>query len=423
MKGSGRDGLRQRSNKIYQRYKALRSVICGGSIVVVLLLVAAGYCKGVTGSLLKGELLFQQGHLEQALESLLKAQEETPGDARVLSGLGRTRFHLQQYQEARENLLRSLAIADRADWVTCWSNVYLGKIDILQGEAAEALNRLSMVLQRPQPTGCALEAKKNKAFAGVIQYSRQVLNLQHVSNCCTLHYATTAETTDGVDVSSLAIQVQSYSEQIIRILDLDERRIPQVDIFLHPDIQAREVWQSQEIIARYRPNEFHVTYNNIGYVLHELVHFYTADKVAVHKASPALIEGLAEYVVGQPWGVPLHTWVMVFGRRGDRAPLSELLDSRSFRRMNPIIAYAEAGSFVEFIISAYGLESIFKSLGEECSISEVTGKSIAELEEQWLKVVTRQEVSTAEAELVGIRLQLGTGSDATIAGEGWGGRR
>ncbi|MCP4000576.1 MAG: hypothetical protein GY727_06685 [Gammaproteobacteria bacterium] len=390
---------------------------------MVLLLVAVGYCKGATGSLLKGELLFQQGHLEQALESLLKAQAETPGDARVLSALGRTRFHLQQYQEARGNLLQSLVVADRANWVTCWNNVYLSKIDILQGEATEALQRLSKVLQRSQPTGCALEAKKNKAFAGVMHYSRQVLNLQHVSKCCTLHYATTAETTDGIDLKTLAAQVQSYSEQIIRILGLDERRIPLVDIFLHPDIQAGEVWYSQEMIARYRPNEFHVTYNNIGYVLHELVHFYTADKVAEKKASPALIEGLAEYVVGQPWGVPLHTWVRVFEKRGDRAPLSELLDGRSFRRMNPIIAYAEAGSFVEYVISAYGLESIFIGLGGECSIAEVTGKSITELEEQWLKVVTRQEVSTAEAELVGIRLQLGTGSEPTIGEDGWGGRR
>src|SRR5262245_4588100 len=132
---------------------------------------------------------------------------------------------------------------------------------------------------------------------------------------------------------------------------------------------------------------------------HEVIHVYSA----LFGSPVALFtEGIAVAHQTDPvhgdlkprWnGVELHDWAKRFKQQGTLVPLDGLLSTSDFRVVNPDVTYPEAGSFVRFLLDAYGLDRL-KQLFQTGSPSDaadavrrqfltVYGRPIADVERDW----------------------------------------
>jgi len=136
---------------------------------------------------------------------------------------------------------------------------------------------------------------------------------------------------------------------------------------------------------------------------HELVHLYSAQWDV--SAPPLLEEGLATWLQGSWWGVPV-------GREGRRlanelnVPLKDLLDrSFFFAPTNRYACYMVAASFTEFLIRHYGWDvyrKVFKGArrhGTNSMLKKHVGRGLGELEQLW-----RDELRVSRGRYVGGRL-------------------
>lgn len=380
----------------------------GAAWLAAVLLLFTHFCLAADGNVETGEMFYRQGKLDQALAVLLEADRRSPGDARTLSTLGRTWFHLGAFEKARTKLAESLASDARPPWVTCWSNVYLGKIAALQGDLDGAGNRLKGVLSRQYSPACTDEARRYQDFIRVLSYARDAAARRVESPCCAIHYNEADADGAGQSIDVIQGKIQTYADEIIKKLALESTTLPRVDIYLYPDEKQGQVRAAREIFARHRKNEFHVNYGDVDFCEHELVHFYTADRLSTNRVSPVFVEGLAEYVVGAPWGIPLDAWVVYFLENDLYVPLHELMNGRRFRQIHPIIAYEQAGSFVSFLITTYGLGRFYNLYSGDRTMGDVTGKSLTEVEHDWLKGVRKTEMAGIDRGLIAYRLEAET---------------
>jgi hypothetical protein len=158
------------------------------------------------------------------------------------------------------------------------------------------------------------------------------------------------------------------------------------------------------------PDEIHIHFDGLeewGPLEHEMVHAITAALPDKGPISPLFAEGLAEYVVGNVWGIPLHKAVKGFLNTGRFISLSFLADPRSFRQANPIVSYTEAGSFIQFLIGQYGSEPVLRSIAQNGAWEADFNKTLPELEEDWLRHIALLEPSEEEMEILKYRVWLG----------------
>ena len=122
----------------------------------------------------------------------------------------------------------------------------------------------------------------------------------------------------------------------------------------------------------------------------------------ISRSAPLMLrEGLATYMQerlgggsGYPaYGDPLDRYCAAFLRLGILLPLARVAGPESLyaptqrltlRILSRWQAYLEAGSFTKYLITAYGVNS-FKALYQGKSYEEVYGKSLAALEQEWLR--------------------------------------
>ncbi|KYK31747.1 MAG: hypothetical protein AYK19_16400 [Theionarchaea archaeon DG-70-1] len=105
---------------------------------------------------------------------------------------------------------------------------------------------------------------------------------------------------------------------------------------------------------------------------------------------PFLQEGLAVFMMGTWWGRPLHEWGREFLEEEKLIPVKPLLISVSFQKYDTRITYPQSGSFTKYVIDVYGIEK-FKEVYSQAHdenikvlFEDVYGKSIDELEEEWI---------------------------------------
>jgi|GEM_PF-2140751 len=357
-----------------------------------------------------GERHLLSGELGEAREVLERALLDHPGNPRILSDLGRVYFHLGELEKAEERSSEALLIESSEPWITCWSCVYLGKIYSLKNEFTRARYYLARALGEGDPTNCVREARKLLAYLRVMMHAQKNLDKSIRTECCFTHYqgGTIAEE----ELEFLAQLFQGYFEKILNLLPLERSRLPKIHIYLHPPGSKYDLWDGKEVFARYRHNEFHVFYdgmNQMGHVEHEMVHFLTADLQGnAFAARPIFAEGLAEYVVGAPWEIPLDNWVKGFLEEGSYVALDQLMNPSRFREINPVVAYEEAGSFVKFLIETYGMDGFLHLVGERRSLEETCGKPVHDLEREWLRRVNEAPLAPDEMELIRYRVRLGS---------------
>lgn len=212
------------------------------------------------------------------------------------------------------------------------------------------------------------------------------------------------------EIELLANEHEKKFNQIAKDLGVDFRG--RVEVFLYPPDLEDEIWEARRVFSDRSFNEIHCYYNGMGdhgHITHDLVHIISFELVTdeeVRRISPLLKEGLAEYLAGRPWGRSVDEWTAGFLKEGKIISLDRLRDPDFFKDNNPVLTYTEAASFVKFLIENYGMEK-FKEAYSKNSFASVYGKPLAQLEEQWLKHLSRIEPSEEDLELFNYRLWLG----------------
>ncbi|GAB4249279.1 MAG: hypothetical protein Kow0054_06010 [Deferrisoma sp.] len=210
---------------------------------------------------------------------------------------------------------------------------------------------------------------------------------------------------------------ESAYRKICARLDLSSES--SVSVFLYPKRMEPLLWNALPLLGRLRPDEVHVYFDSPsdhGPILHEMTHVLTRSLATFGGNGPPpalLVEGLAEYVVGAPWGIDVDVWSRGVDLLGRRVAVTTLADSQAFRRANPVVAYELAGSFVRFLIERFGLEA-FKRLYSHPDFLEVYGQQLAVLEGRWLERL--RGIEPAEREMGWIRYR-------TLLADAWDARR
>lgn len=143
-----------------------------------------------------------------------------------------------------------------------------------------------------------------------------------------------------------------------------------------------------------------------SYDNHECVHLYAS---ALGMPVSLLTEGLAVAFQTNPmandlvprWsGTFVHDLARAFRTDGRLVPIDQLLQSSQFRSQDLNVVYPEAGSFIRFLIDAYGLATFKDLYGQVASndlaasvaakFASVYGKSVGELEVEWRVVLDRR---------------------------------
>jgi hypothetical protein len=212
------------------------------------------------------------------------------------------------------------------------------------------------------------------------------------------------------DLRQLAQECESAYQDINRRFDMAYQKV--IEIFLYPLEHEGRVWYALPCLGRAHRDQIHVAYRNRlehGHIQHEMVHLMVEPlhQFAPPDSIPALlIEGLAEYVVDAPWGIDLDAWVTGSIALGRFVGLDSLLRDSSFRSANPIVAYTEAGSFVRYLVTRYGLEAL-KGLMAKPSFSATYGKTLGTLEADWLNVISGAVAKGDQQGLIEYRIALG----------------
>jgi hypothetical protein len=138
---------------------------------------------------------------------------------------------------------------------------------------------------------------------------------------------------------------------------------------------------------------------------HEVVHLFTSDW-----GDPVALvnEGLAVAFQIDPardltprWsGTPLHDLMRSFRQQNRAVPLARLVETASWRAEDPNVTYPESGSFMRWLIDTYGLDRVRglyaraagpneAAAGVRASCAAVYGRSLEDLEQEWLAAIAR----------------------------------
>ncbi len=162
--------------------------------------------------------------------------------------------------------------------------------------------------------------------------------------------------------------------------------------------------------ATKKPDKIYAVYNEklkcIG--THEDAHIISYNTLGDPKQA-LLREGLAMFFDKAWWRIPNEAWVQVFISRGLYVNLSRLADNQEFYRYSEIITYPIAGSFVNYLISIFGIErfkGFYKTIDDnfdKCFL-ETFGKSLNHIEEEFITYI--QDIKYHESIHETIRLYL-----------------
>jgi hypothetical protein len=94
-------------------------------------------------------------------------------------------------------------------------------------------------------------------------------------------------------------------------------------------------------------------------------------------------------------GTPIHDLAARFKREGTLIPLEDMLETTAFIPFDTDVKFPEAGSFVRFLLDAYGAEPVkelFRRIDANDSAASVAetfeavyGRELAAIEDDWLR--------------------------------------
>ncbi len=129
---------------------------------------------------------------------------------------------------------------------------------------------------------------------------------------------------------------------------------------------------------------------------HELLHVVAMNLWGVPEVW--INEGLAVYADDHWHGHDLHALAHHLDGKDRLLSLDDLIER--FRRHDDLITYPEAGSIVKYLYEEYGFEAV-KVLWDQGggAVEEATGRTLSELEAEWLTVVRATDASGIDYEI------------------------
>jgi hypothetical protein len=147
--------------------------------------------------------------------------------------------------------------------------------------------------------------------------------------------------------------------------------------------------------------QIYTTHNNYNSTLrHEIAHCFTAAfgkgifKIA-DNFNPALIEGAATAAAPLYDENSIHTMAALAYKNGFTIKLEELFSYLNFFKQTSSISYIYAGSFSDFLISNYGIES-YKKLYSKIDFDAAYGKPISALVTEYYDFLEDYNVTLTE---------------------------
>jgi hypothetical protein len=122
---------------------------------------------------------------------------------------------------------------------------------------------------------------------------------------------------------------------------------------------------------------------NSVYANHELFHLIAMNEWGVPETW--LNEGMAVYSDKQWYNYDLYELTNYLIDHNRYVPLDDLI--KKFRKREDLLSYPLAGSFVRYLDETYGRETILQIWTRSAGLTEVTGKTIDQLEKEWLTKV------------------------------------
>lgn len=189
---------------------------------------------------------------------------------------------------------------------------------------------------------------------------------------------------------------------------LKTKNYQKIKYYLYPSLKEKKklmgddspgnvIWQEFELIAdkvRTGGFEIHVLYNAKKKFIgeHEDVHLLS---LPLGLSIYLFNEGFAQFMEGSLFGKDIDILSKRFLKKNKLYSLKWLLDNKNWDKVREEIVYPQAGSFVRYLISTYGIKKfkkVYKALSrnktfrENIRIIERTySKPIKELEREWLK--------------------------------------
>lgn len=188
----------------------------------------------------------------------------------------------------------------------------------------------------------------------------------------------------------MPIVMARMEQALARVLDVLglESYGPRIHVFMvdaRPKMR-RLTGRSTNAIAFHRTNVVALTVTASWSTLtpHEVLHVVAMNEWG--RAETWLNEGLAVYAAGEWRGRDVHELARELAAQRRLIPMGRLV--ANFRAHDDQVAYPQAGSFVRFLYEKYGRDAVAAAWRTGASgLPEVTGRSLAELEDEWLVTI------------------------------------
>lgn len=182
---------------------------------------------------------------------------------------------------------------------------------------------------------------------------------------------------------------RKYLERVEEILGISYP--DKIRYFRYESSKRAEELFSDSIREHLDSSEIHdTTWRNTHQVIHVVMR-------PLGVTNSLLAEGIVSYLSSTLHGANVHIFLRVARRTGAIPHIEELVNPTDYKRFHPGAAYNQAGSFVGFLVEAYGIENFLKVYGYETSddavvefparFRSVYGKDLATVEEEWREFV------------------------------------
>lgn len=219
----------------------------------------------------------------------------------------------------------------------------------------------------------------------------KVLSTKHFD----IYYSEKIESENSIEL--LGLRHEYYYEQVKDELYLNTENKITSFVFSDSYHKRKLFGAGNADVAKPWLKQIYLNYPSYNLSLkHELVHvlaaeFGTTPFLISDNYNAAMLEGLAMAIENDYDGYSVHYMAKTAYEANYRFPISNLFKSLSFFSQFSSISYIYSGSFIKYLIENYGIEKI-KSFYSDMDCEKYFGKSINELEEDFIKFLKNYEI-------------------------------
>jgi len=333
--------------------------------------------------------LWGQGKYEEALTLQRKAIKLQPNNAACHYALAKILLDNDNgnIEESMKELQLTLTLKPRPKWVTAWANIEIGKIYCRIGKKSKSRDYFRKALEIKATSNSIKKAKEWLKRTDPDTFKEW---LTFESRYFIIHFSSNILIKNAIKKYAIAMDAAFEKNSEFLGQNLEDK----VNLHIYNSFQdIKEKLHRYESFADIRLKEIHTPlYQEL--VVHELTHvlsYYINPKWIV---TDLLGEGLSEYLdqSGRNW---YNIVVSDILQSENFVPLQKLMDRHYFTTSkHRLYNYAEAASFVGFLIEVYGIEKfkrLWKTQGESKGIKSVYGRTITHIEKDWLNYIKQKE--------------------------------